>query len=405
MLDGMRSDTSPLARTNQSSAARHSRRRAIAVLAVAAITSVAACGDSEPAADAGSITTAGELDATSTTPAAAAEATSTTATATAVTLPVGEVAVHRDLAYGTVEPGNLFDLYVPDVAGESLLPLIIWHSGSGWFENDAKDRVDDRAEVVEELTQRGFAVASINVRSSADARFPAQGFDARSAIRYLRKNAATHGIDPDRFAFMGDSSGGWATAFAAMTSDILELEGETGVDGISSAVQVAVAFFPPTDFLSMDEFAAANELPRSDFYPFDLPTSAVGMLIHCPDEGPSEGPPDPTELLSIQACPEETERADPATYIDGAEVPIWLLHGLDDDVVPFNQSRLVYDATKAEGNEARLTLVPGADHAWSTIIAAEEATTWTTSRDGDEKEAVGPGPSWDEIEEFVRVEG
>ena len=171
MLDGMRSDTSPLARTNQSSAARHSRRRAIALLAVAAITSVAACGDSEPAADAGSITTAGELDATSTTPAAAAEATSTTATATAVTLPVGEVAVHRDLAYGTVEPGNLFDLYVPDVAGESLLPLIIWHSGSGWFENDAKDRVDDRAEVVEELTQRGFAVASINVRSSADACF------------------------------------------------------------------------------------------------------------------------------------------------------------------------------------------------------------------------------------------
>ena len=99
--------------------------------------------------------------------------------------------MHRDLAYGTVEPGNLFDLYVPDVAGESLLPLIIWHSGSGWFKNDAKDRVDDRAEVVEELTQRGFAVASINVRSSTDPRFPAQGFDARSAIRYLRKNAAT----------------------------------------------------------------------------------------------------------------------------------------------------------------------------------------------------------------------
>ena len=40
---------------------------------------------------------------------------------------------------------------------------------------------------------------------------------------------------------MGDSSGGWATAFAATTSDTLELDGETGVDGTSSAVQVAVA--------------------------------------------------------------------------------------------------------------------------------------------------------------------
>ena len=92
----------------------------------------------------------------------------------------------------------------------------------------------------------------------------------RAAIRFLRENAATYGIDPDRFAFMGNSSGGWATAFAAATSDTLELEGETGVDGTSSAVRVAVAFFPPTDFLSIDAFVAANDLSMdSNLYPID----------------------------------------------------------------------------------------------------------------------------------------
>ena len=327
----------------------------------------------------------------------------TTAAATPKADPFGEVTEYEDLAYGPAVPGNLLDLYVPDVAGDAKLPLLIWHSGSGWEDNNVKDGGGEVA-VVEEFTARGYAVASISIRSSSDARFPAQGFDVRAAIRYLRENAATYGVDPGRIAFMGDSSGGWATAFAATTSDTLELDGETGVDGTSSAVQVAVAFFPPTDFLSMDEFAAANSLPMDEeIYPFDSPTSLVGLLVQCPGEGPSEGPPDPGALVGIQECPDETERADPASYIDGAEAPMWLLHGLADPLVPFNQSQLVYDATIAEGNEARFTLVPGAGHEVGDIIEAEEATTWATNRGGHETETVGAGPSWDEIEHFIHT--
>jgi len=176
------------------------------------------------------------------------------------------------------------------------------------------------------------------------------------------------------------------------------------VDGISSGVQVAVAFFPPSDFLSLDEFIAANNLQMDpEIYPADLPTSLVGLLIQCPGEGPSEGPPDPSARVSIQDCPDETEKADPASYIDGAEVPLWLLHGLADTQIPFNQSQLVYDATIAEGNEARLSLVPGAGHRVEDIIDADEATTWATNRGGHEKETVGAGPSWDEIEHFIHV--
>ena len=181
----------------------------------------------------------------------------------------------------------------PDVAGDATLPLLIWHAGSGWEANDVKDGGAEVA-IVDEFTARGYAVASMSIRSSSDARFPAQGFDVRAAIRYLRENAATYGVDPGRFAFMGDSSGGWATAFAATTGDTRELDGETGVDGTSSAVQVAVPFFPPTDFLSMDEFAAANNLPMEEgIYPFDSPMSPVGLLVQCPGEGRARAHPIP----------------------------------------------------------------------------------------------------------------
>jgi len=307
-----------------------------------------------------------------------------------------------DLAYGPEDPGNLLDLYLPNDAGEDALPLIIWHSGSAWFSNMAKDD-DGAVAIAEEFTSRGFAVATLSIRSSIDARFPAQGHDVRAAIRFLRENAAEYGINPDQFAMMGNSSGGWATAFAATTSNIMELPGEEGVNGISSAVQVAVPFFPPTDFLSMDTFAAENDLPMGFAYPHDSPTSPEGLLIECGDEPapvpPSEEPPE--GLLSIQDCPEETEAADPTSYIDGEEIPIWVLHGGADELLPFNQSQLVYEATMTEGNVARYTFVPTGEHDVGTIIDAEAATTRTAS-DGEETVAEGAGPSWDEIEEFIR---
>lgn len=324
----------------------------------------------------------------------AALALATTAVAPAdAAPPVRGVTEFESLAYGPARPGNLLDLHVPDIPGNADLPLIIWHSGSAWFSNSAKNSGGD---IVEEFTSRGYAVATISIRSSFDARFPAQGYDVRAAIRFLRENADEYGIDPDRFAFMGNSSGGWATAFAATTSDVLELPGEDGVDGTSSAVQVAVPFFPPTDFLSMDEFAAENDLPSQNFL-HDPPRSPEGFLIGCPGEV------FPTTLLSIQDCPEETEAADPTTYVEGSEIPIWVLHGIADPLLPYNQSELLYEATTAEGNEARFTLVPDAGHSVNQIIDAENATTWSTNRGGHETVEETTGPSWDDIEHFIHV--
>jgi acetyl esterase/lipase len=295
-----------------------------------------------------------------------------------------EVTEIENLAYGPATPGNLLDLHLPDVPGNAALPLVIWHSGSAWFSNTAKD-TGEAATVAAEFTARGYAVATISIRSSSDARFPAQGHDVRAAIRWLRENADTYGIDPDRFAFMGTSSGGWATAFAATTSDTLVLPGEQGVDGTSSAVQV------------VDSFAATNNLPMGFAYPHDSPTSPESLLVECPGEV------FPTVLFSIQDCPAATEQADPTSYIDGAEIPIWVLHGLADPLVPYNQSQSVYDATTGEGNDARFTLVPAAGHNMFEIVDADAATTWSTNRGGNERVVTGAGPSWNDIDRFLHT--
>lgn len=132
-------------------------------------------------------------------------------------------------------------------------------------------------------------------------------------------------------------------------------------------------------------------------YPHDSPTSPEGFLVECPGEV------FPVVLLSIQDCPAETQEVDPSNYIDGAEIPMWLLHGLSDPLLPFNQALVVYEATTAEGNEARLTLVPGAGHDVGQVLAGTNATTWVTNRGGQETVTDGRSPTWDDIEHFIHV--
>ncbi|MEO0974359.1 MAG: hypothetical protein AAFX85_14810, partial [Pseudomonadota bacterium] len=126
----------------------------------------------------------------------------------------------------------------------------------------------------------------------------------------------------------------------------------------------------------------------------DSPNSPEGRLILCPSEA-IDG-----VRVSIQACPAQTEAADPASYIAGSVPPLWVLHGLEDDVLPFNQSELLFRATAQWDNIARYTLVPSAGHAVDDIIGAAQGTTTYRFRDIELVRETG-GPSWGAVERFL----
>jgi acetyl esterase/lipase len=284
--------------------------------------------------------------------------------------------------------GNLLDLYIPQVPGEQELPLLIWTSGSAWFSDNGKAGA---AAIAEEFNSRGYAVAGVSVRSSFQVKFPGQLFDIRAAIRWLRSHAADYGIDPDRIAIMGNSSGGWVSAIAAMTSDIARLDGEPDVGGVSSAVQASVPFFPPTAFLRMDQQTLEQKerygLPFLPVIVHDAPFSPESNLIGCP----------------IQTCPEATEAANPITYVNGLEPPIHVLHGTFDPLLPPGQSEALYEALEAAGSEASFTLVDGAGHSVDDIIDAESFTVRNVNPGGQERVDQMPAPTWDAIEHFLHV--
>ena len=123
------------------------------------------------------------------------------------------ITVHRDVAYVTDgHERQKLDLYVPD-AGENL-PLIIWIHGGAW-RGGSKEHYAPM-----EYLKSGYAGVSINYRLSQHAIFPAQIEDVKAAVRWLRANAETYCLDPNRFAVWGSSAGGHLVAMLGTAGDV-----------------------------------------------------------------------------------------------------------------------------------------------------------------------------------------
>jgi len=302
--------------------------------------------------------------------------------------PQGPPPTHANLDYAAAEPatsnGHKLDLYIPATA-TGPLPVVIWTGGSAWMADTGKQRAGSLAA---QLNPAGYAVAGVSIRSSSQVKFPGQLHDIKAAIRWLRANAAKYGLDPDRIAIMGDSSGGWTAAMAAVSGDAPEMEGSVGIAGVSSRVQAAVAFYPPTNFLTMDAWALKKCDPANCH---DGDNSPESRLVGCP----------------IQTCPERVQAASPMRYITPADPPILILHGNSDQLVPHNQGEQLYMALNKACNEAIFISLPKAPHGpWTGFLTndalREAATMRSTSAAGCT--VVNPTsytPTWKTVIEFL----
>lgn len=234
-----------------------------------------------------------------------------------------------DVAY--VEAGHerhKLDIYIPEAIKEGAkLPLVIWIHGGAW-QAGSKENCPAIG-----LTEKGFAVASINYRLSQHAIFPAQIEDCKAAIRYLRKNADKYHLDPDKFGVWGSSAGGHLVALVGTSGEVKELETTTGEDTTSSRVQAVCNWFGPTDLIAMGGSHNRENSPES-------------------------------KLLggSVQEKKELAAKANPITYITKDDPPFLNMHGDKDPVVPLSQSELLQTALEKAGVPSELVVLEGAGH-------------------------------------------
>ena len=215
---------------------------------------------------------------------------------------------------------------------KKLLPAVIYIHGGGWRIGSQKQGP------FEELARDGYFCASIEYRLTGEAKWPAQIEDYKLSVRWLRANAAKYGVDPNRIGAWGDSAGAHLVSCLATTADLKELEGTGGYPGVSSAVQVAIDYFGPSDF------TAAS---------FNDPGGVRGM----------------EELFGVprEQNPNLWKSGSPAALVKAGDPPILLVHGLADQSVSVEQSILFDAALTKAGVPHRLVLVKNADHGFKPL--------------------------------------
>jgi acetyl esterase/lipase len=240
--------------------------------------------------------------------------------------------VFRDIDY--VPDGHQnqrLDLYLP-AAGEDL-PLIIYLHGGAWL-TGSKNQVPAIGYV-----EKGYAVASVGYRFSQHAIFPAQLEDVKAAVRWLRANASEYGIDPDRFAAWGQSAGSHLAIMLGVTDGVTKFEVGENLD-VSSAVQVVIDNYGPTDFALMD----ANRRPDGQ------------------EHNPAESPESQLVGGALQDNLAAVARANPITYVSEGDAPFLVVHGDADPLVPHHQSEILVAALERVDVPVEFYTVAGGGH-------------------------------------------
>lgn len=251
-----------------------------------------------------------------------------------------------DIPYASLSPAQKLDIYWPE-EGNGPFPVILSIHGGAFM---GGDKADIQLTSMLEGVNRGYAVASINYRMSGEAKFSALVHDLKAAIRWLRANAETFLFDPRRIAAWGGSAGGYLALMAGVSNGVSELEDlSLGNPDQPGGVQAVVAWFPPTDFLKMDEQLAENGLRPSPGQEHSGEQSPESLLLGA----------------MITEIPERVKAANPETYVRPGLPPFLLQHGTQDDTVPCLQFVCFAEKLSAVlGTEnVTLNLLEGARHA------------------------------------------
>jgi acetyl esterase/lipase len=260
------------------------------------------------------------------------------ALAVMTTPPVPEGCVHDpDVVYGTGGGRPLsMHLYARADASERR-PGVVFVHGGGFQEGFPEMLV----RYANHLAARGYVTASIRYRLSGEAPWPACVEDAKCAVRWLRANAATLGLDPDRIGVAGNSAGGHIAAMVASTPG--RFEGEGGNTDVASAVRAVVLWYPGTDLRPSVASPVVQEL-------------AAKLLRR--------------ELDDAVAAP-----ASPSTYAAAAP-PTLTFTGNADPVIPVDLVREYHRLLDAAGVANELVVVDGAGHSFDySLVRWQECFT------------------------------
>lgn len=252
--------------------------------------------------------------------------------------------------------------------GDNPQPVVLYIHGGAWVtgDNDLEAAGSQQVKAIMALRESGVTVAASTYRFSQEAIFPAQIHDVKAAIRYLKANADTYGIDPSRIVIMGESAGSQLALLAAVSNGEEAMEGTVGGNlEVDSNVIGCVDCYGMTDFLTLaSDLYARPDLGRTDEQVYELveaPNSSRSQLFGLTTEECNLG----TVSANPGKFPEQyalVKSGSPLFHVTPDDPPVLIINGQRDIRVPSAQAVKMYMALYDAGVEAELLLNDRAPH-------------------------------------------
>jgi len=224
------------------------------------------------------------------------------------------------------------DVYLPDTPlPPDGRPVLIAIHGGGWRR---LDKAGYGHRIASAFVPAGYVVVAPNYQLSAPGApsWPENLEDVQAAVRWVRVNSGALGVNPNEIAAIGESAGANLAALlgtdSPQTGALGGTAAQTGAMGVSAAVEAVVAFSTPADLTVLQ-----TESPLAA-------AAAAQFLGGSPEQVPAE-----------------YVAASPIDHVSRQDPPMFLVHGLEDPLIPVSQSQQMAAALAAAGVRHRLVLV------------------------------------------------
>ena len=221
---------------------------------------------------------------------------------------------------------------------------IVFAVSGGWF--SAKEHVNQA--VYDAFLRRGYTVFAVVHGSQPKFQIPEIVDDMNRAVRFVRHNAKSYGIDPGRIGISGASAGGHLSLMLATKGGNGKPDAKDPVDRESSAIQAVACFFPPTDFLN---YGGPG-------------TNAVGIGVLKAFKA-AFGPESDTEEGRMTLG----RNISPIYFVHTNQPPVLIIHGDADLLVPIQQAESFAQRSHEMGAVAKVVVKKGQAHGWKDWIA------------------------------------
>ncbi len=212
-------------------------------------------------------------------------------------------------------------MFLPDDMPEGdKRPVIIYFHGGSWSEG----KPDWDFGACDYYAKQGWVAAAVEYRiADRHGSLPIESvMDAKSAVRWIRRNAEAFNIDPDKIVVAGNSAGGHLAMMTAMDDTWNEIGEDTSVSAVPNAVMVTSGVFDLTDEGTWIR-RGLHERGLDD----DL-VMTISPLYHVRDKLP----------------------------------PMLVIHATEDRNVPYEDSVKFAEKMKKAGNEVEFHSIEGAGH-------------------------------------------